>query len=29
MKNIFIIHFDGYHRIYQIPELIDLINKIV
>ena len=22
-------HFDGYHRIYQIPELIDLINKIV
>ena len=22
-------HFDGYHRIYQIPELIELINKII
>jgi len=22
-------HFDGYHRIYQIPELIDLINKLL
>ena len=22
-------HFDGYHRIYQIPELIELINKIM
>ena len=22
-------HFDGYHRIYQIPELIDLINTLI
>ena len=22
-------HFDGYHRIYQIPELVELINKII
>ena len=22
-------HFDGYHRIYQVPELVDIINEII